>query len=135
MRISSELASVNDGNEITSPYKFDLDNYPKLFRFKQCFHDLSLVLLRDQQRPALQSTSTTNSPMFVTPEQQFTTPDPAAFSTPKQAKQVLEEHMSLVEDSPQSTESNHSAKLEHPTASFANGFLRATYLSLAKHLT
>ena len=73
--------------------------------------------------------------MFVTPEQQFTSPDAAPFSTPEQAKQVLEEHVSLVEDSPQSTESNRSAKLEHPTASFANQFLRATYLSLAKHLT
>ena len=99
-----------------------LDNYPL---FGPCFHHLSLILSRESLRSP-RSTSTTY--------QQFTTPDTATFSTPEQATQVLREHVSLVEDSPQSTELNRSAKLEHPTASFANGFLRATYFFLAKHL-
>ena len=72
------------------------------------------------------------TPMFTTPDQQFITPT-AQFTTPTQ--QVLTEHISFLEDSPHSTESNRSAKLEHHTASFANQFLKATYFSLQTHLS
>jgi len=72
--------------------------------------------------------------MFTTPNQQFTIPNAAIFDTPEQSQQVHQKHMSLVEDSPQSTKSNRSAKPEHHTALFTNQFLKATYFSLEKHL-
>jgi len=128
-KLSSQLASVNDGNELTPEYKFNVNNCPKLIRFEQSFRDLSLILRRDEQRctPVLTSTST---PMFTTPDQQFAIPDAAVFRTPEQDQQVLLERMSIGKDSPHSTESNRSAKSEHHSATFANQFFRATYYSL-----
>jgi len=119
---------VNDGNEITTAYDFSINTSPQLIRFELPFHDLSLILARDEQRRTPLSTSA-NTPMFTTPDQQFTTPQ---FTTPTQ--QVFTEHI-FMQDSPHSTESNRSAKLEHHTASFANQFLKATYFSLQTHLT
>jgi hypothetical protein len=114
-------------------YRFRKDNKSTLFPFQSSFHDLSLILTRDEERRTRVSTST-STPMFTTPDQQYTVPDSALFRTPEQDQKVLLERMSVVEDSPHSTESNRSAKREHHTASFANQFLRATYFSLEEHL-
>jgi len=120
-RIATELEKVNDGKEITTAYEFDYQQNLLLSQFHASFHDLSLILARDEQRRTPLSTSA-NTPLFTTP--QFTTP----------TQQVLTEH-TVMQDSPHSTESNRSAKLEHHTASFANQFLKATYFSLQTHLT
>jgi hypothetical protein len=107
-KLSSQLASVNDGNELTPEYKFNVNNCPKLFRFEQSFRDSSLILRRDEQRCTPVSTST-STPMFTTPDQQFAIPDAAVFRTPEQDQQVLLERMSVGKDSLHSTESNRSA--------------------------
>lgn len=132
-KISSELTSVNNGNEITPMYRFRKDNNPTLFPFQSSFHHLSLILTRDEESRTPVSTWT-STPMNTTPDQQFTIPNPDVFRTPEQDSEVLLEHMSVVDDSPHSTESNRSAKREHHTASFANRFLEATYFSLEEHL-
>jgi len=72
--------------------------------------------------------------MITTPDQQFAVPDATVFRTPEREQLLPQEHMSVGQDSPHSTESNRSAKPEHHTASFANQFLRATYFSLEKYL-
>jgi len=54
---------------------------------------------------------------------------PEAHTTPPQQVQRNDQF-----DSPASTLSNRSAKAEHYTHTFANNFLRATLLSLKRHL-
>jgi len=90
-------------------YRFRKDNNPTLFPFQSSFHHLSLILARDEENRTPVSTWT-STPMNTTPNQQFTIPNPDVFRTSEQDSEVLLEHMSVVDDSPHSTELNCSAK-------------------------
>jgi len=127
-RIASELARVNDGKEITSDFEFNRAMHLPLSDFVRSFRDLGQILRCDEQKRTPASTSI-NTPMFTTSDQQYTIPP--VFVTPPQQLPLERES---VEGSPASTATNQSAKVKHHTSSFANNFLAAAFFSLENHL-
>ena len=122
-RIATGLESVNNSEQITPTYKFDVDSHPSIFRFEGSFLDLHQVLRRTPEPGKQKSLSTspkTPTETLIPPETQTTPPQP------------LQRNDKF--DSPASTLSNRSAKAEHYTHTFANNFLRATLLSLERRL-
>ena len=122
-RIATGLASVNNSEEITPTFKFNVESHPSIFRFERCFLDLRQILRRASEHPKQKARSA--SPQTPTE----TLPPPETHTTPPQQLQGND-----VFNSPASTLSNRSAKAEHYTHTFANNFLGATLLSLERHL-
>ena len=125
-RLATGLASVNNSEEITPTFKFDVENHPSIFRFEGCFLDLRQILRRapehtEHPKQTLRSTSPQTPPETLSP--------PGTHTTPPQQLQGNDEF-----GSPASTLSNLSAKAEHYTHTFANNFLRAALLSLERRL-
>jgi len=144
--IAEELGKVNGGAEITPAFQLNVPRNHILRDFRGCFLFLSAILAREKQRgeqnKRAPSSTTTSTPAFTTPDQQFTTPN--QFSTVEQPMQIDQQHSSpqqtvpnveAMEDSPASTDSHGSGnKLEHHTDAFANAFVLATFLSLQEFL-
>ena len=122
-RLATGLGSVNNSEEITPTFNFDVDSHQSLIRFEGCFLDLRQILRRASEHPKQKSRS--SSPH--TPTDTLFHPEPQ--TTPPQQLQGSSKF-----DSPASTLSNRSAKAEHYTHAFANNFLRATLLSLKRPL-
>jgi len=122
-KIAAGLESVNNSEEITPLFEFNVDSHPYIFRFEGCFLDLNQIL-RQRSQSVIQNsrpTSPQTPTKAVHPLETQTTPP-----------QKLLGDQSF--QSPASTLSNRSAKAEHYTDTFANNFLRATLLSLERRL-
>ena len=114
--IAAELGRVNNSEEITSEFKFDVDMHPILVRFESFFISLRNILRHREQVVEKPATPT-----------QIISPVETPINSPERGTQH--------QGSPASTISNRSAKHEHHTDAFANDTLKATYNSLKKHLT
>ena len=121
-KITAALESVNNSEEITPLFEFNVNSHQSIFRYEWCFLDLNQILRQRSQSLARNSppTSPQTPAEAVSPPETETTP-PQKLGDPSF-------------QSPTSTISNRSAKADHYTDTFANNFLRATLLSLEKHL-
>ena len=106
---------MNNSEEITSEFDFDVDEHRILFRFESFFNSLRNVL-HHEPVPGVPSTPTRIFPHRDTP-----------VHSPERGAQQ--------QGSPASTISNRSAKLEHHTDAFANHTVSAAHNSLKKRLT